>query len=138
MTTANRCSTAELLTSPPCPFARSPIRYLSRDAEDSVPRKLAEPEFRRLSRGPFDLDQRPVELRPFPKSRRVRQNPSQCGSASFETRSGGAPLRMRSIISKAYLTLRRPPFETPPARLLWTGGRLEGCNTEKPHFSAPC
>jgi hypothetical protein len=36
------------------------------------------------------------------------KNARQCGSASFETRSWGALLRMRHVTSGSYLTLRRP------------------------------
>ena len=53
---------------------------------------------------------------------RVREKASQCGSASFEMRSGGALLRMRSVISKAYLTLRRP--EEPSRRMLIRESRI--------------
>src|SRR5215471_3903433 len=43
-----------------------------------------------------------------PTTSRARRNTDQCGLASFETRSCGALLRMRCLISKARLTLRRP------------------------------
>ena len=39
---------------------------------------------------------------------RPLKNATQCSSASFETRSCGALLRMRFFISVIYLTLRRP------------------------------
>ena len=52
----------------------------------------------------------------------LRENANQCGSASFETRSGGALLRMMSVMSKAYLTLRRP--EGPSRRVLIRKSRI--------------
>jgi hypothetical protein len=53
---------------------------------------------------------------------RLRKNASECGSASFETRLGEALLRMRPVISKAYLTLRRP--EGPSRRVVIRESRV--------------
>jgi len=53
----------------------------------------------------------------------------------FETRSGGALLRMKSVISKAHLTLKEAPFETPPAAAPQDRRAVsKGVDTGKAHF----
>jgi len=69
------------------------------------------------------------ESRDSPIRRSCRRDAAGCGKTSVSAvpdpsrrAPGGARLRMRAVISKAYLTLRRPPSRRRLRRLLRTGG----------------